>query len=83
MTPPCSTSGLPDEDGLALLETLRQRPERPPVLVLTARDSVEDQVNGLDAGADDYLVKTVRHGRAGGAAQGAAAPPRQRPSASG
>ncbi|MCR5881308.1 response regulator transcription factor [Phenylobacterium sp. J367] len=49
--------GLPDGDGLALLETLRQRPKRPPVLVLTARDSVEDRVNGLDAGADDYLVK--------------------------
>ena len=49
--------GLPDGDGLTLLETLRRRPERPPVLVLTARDSVDDRVSGLDAGADDYLVK--------------------------
>jgi DNA-binding response OmpR family regulator len=49
--------GLPDGDGLTLLAALRRRPERPPVLVLTARDSVDDRVNGLDAGADDYLVK--------------------------
>jgi DNA-binding response OmpR family regulator len=49
--------GLPDGDGLALLADLRRRTEGPPVLVLTARDSVEDRVAGLDAGADDYLVK--------------------------
>jgi DNA-binding response OmpR family regulator len=49
--------GLPDGDGLALLADLRRRAEGPPVLVLTARDSVEDRVAGLDAGADDYLVK--------------------------
>jgi DNA-binding response OmpR family regulator len=49
--------GLPDGDGLRLLTDLRRRPETPPVLVLTARDTVEDKVAGLDAGADDYLVK--------------------------
>ncbi|HZZ68917.1 MAG TPA: response regulator [Phenylobacterium sp.] len=49
--------GLPDGDGLGLLAALRRKPEAPPVLVLTARDTVEDRVAGLDAGADDYLVK--------------------------
>ena len=49
--------GLPDGDGLRLLAELRHRGDRPPVLVLTARDTVEDRVAGLDAGADDYLVK--------------------------
>jgi DNA-binding response OmpR family regulator len=49
--------GLPDGDGLGLLADLRRRPETPPVLVLTARDTVEDRVAGLDAGADDYLIK--------------------------
>jgi DNA-binding response OmpR family regulator len=49
--------GLPDGDGLSLLAELRRRPESPPVLVLTARDTVEDRVAGLDAGADDYLIK--------------------------
>src|ERR1700748_517331 len=49
--------GLPDGDGLNLLKALNRRPDKPPVLVLTARDTVEDQVAGLDAGADDYLVK--------------------------
>ncbi len=49
--------GLPDRDGMSLLADLGRKPERPPVLVLTARDAVEDRVAGLDAGADDYLVK--------------------------
>lgn len=49
--------GLPDGDGLRLLAGLRGKPETPPVLVLTARDTVEDRVAGLDAGADDYLIK--------------------------
>jgi DNA-binding response OmpR family regulator len=48
---------LPDGDGLKLLAELRPAPSRIPVLVLTARDAVEDRVRGLDAGADDYLVK--------------------------
>src|SRR3954462_11378213 len=49
--------GLPDGDGLALLAGLRRRGSAVPVLVLTARDAVEDRVAGLDTGADDYLVK--------------------------
>lgn len=49
--------GLPDGDGLELLARLRSSGSQIPCLVLTARDAVEDRVNGLDAGADDYLVK--------------------------
>jgi len=49
--------GLPDGDGLSLLGDLRTRGNQTPVLVLTARDAVEDRVRGLDTGADDYLVK--------------------------
>ena len=49
--------GLPDQDGLALLRSIRGRSDSTPVLVLTARDGVSDRVNGLRAGADDYLVK--------------------------
>ncbi|MBA2409938.1 MAG: response regulator [Gammaproteobacteria bacterium] len=49
--------GLPDGDGLALLAGLRRRGSELPVLILTARDAIEDRVAGLDGGADDYLVK--------------------------
>ena len=49
--------GLPDGDGLTLLADLQSSRNRVPVLVLTARDAVQDRVSGLDAGADDYLVK--------------------------
>jgi DNA-binding response OmpR family regulator len=49
--------GLPDEDGLVCLKRLRQRGSNVPVLILTARGSVADRVDGLRAGADDYLVK--------------------------
>lgn len=49
--------GLPRKDGFAVLSALRSRKERVPVLILTARDAVADRVKGLDAGADDYLVK--------------------------
>lgn len=49
--------GLPRIDGIAVLETLRQQGNRIPVLILTARDAVADRVKGLNAGADDYLVK--------------------------
>ena len=48
---------LPGRDGLEILRALRQRRMETPVLVLTARDSLADRVTGLDAGADDYLVK--------------------------
>ena len=48
---------LPGRDGLEILRALRQRRMETPVLVLTARDSLQDRVTGLDAGADDYLVK--------------------------
>jgi len=48
---------LPGRSGLEILRTLRQRHIETPVLILTARDSVEDRVLGLDLGADDYLVK--------------------------
>jgi two-component system, OmpR family, copper resistance phosphate regulon response regulator CusR len=48
---------LPGRDGIEILATLRQRGVHTPVLILTARDAVEDRVLGLDSGADDYLVK--------------------------
>src|SRR6476646_8197424 len=48
---------LPGIDGLTVCRELRLRGDRTPVLMLTARDGIEDRVDGLDAGADDYLVK--------------------------
>jgi len=48
---------LPGRDGLHVLKTLRQQGFETPVLVLTARDTLDDRVKGLDTGADDYLVK--------------------------
>jgi len=48
---------LPGRSGLEILQTLRQRRIEAPVLILTARDGVDDRVLGLDLGADDYLVK--------------------------
>lgn len=48
---------LPDGDGLSLLPALRRHSPDTPVIVLTARDQVTDRIRGLDAGADDYLVK--------------------------
>jgi len=48
---------LPGRDGFEILSTLRQQGQRIPVLLLTAKDRVEDRVHGLDQGADDYLVK--------------------------
>jgi len=49
--------GLPQKDGLAVLKTMRERGNVIPVLITTARDAVADRVAGLDAGADDYLIK--------------------------
>ncbi|MDQ2780241.1 MAG: response regulator, partial [Pseudomonadota bacterium] len=48
---------LPDVDGWRILQSIRQAGQRTPVLFLTARDSVDDRVKGLELGADDYLVK--------------------------
>src|SRR5690606_14249449 len=48
---------LPDIDGWRIIQSLREAGKRTPVLFLTARDSVEDRVKGLELGADDYLVK--------------------------
>ncbi|MFT5838498.1 MAG: two-component system OmpR family response regulator [Flavobacteriales bacterium] len=49
--------GLPDMDGLTLLKNIRQMKVNMPVLILTARDSTEDKIKGLDQGADDYISK--------------------------
>lgn len=49
--------GLPDGDGLELVKHIRQRGDGLPILILTARDGVEDRVKGLNAGADDYVLK--------------------------
>lgn len=49
--------GLPRRDGLEVLRHIRARQRHLPVLILTARDTVDDRIRGLDAGADDYLVK--------------------------
>src|SRR5918999_4906151 len=49
--------GLPDIDGLEVCRRLRGSGSRVPVLMLTARDAIADRIDGLDAGADDYLVK--------------------------
>ena len=51
--------GLPDGDGLAVLTATRQIGKGLPILILTARDAVEDRVAGLNAGADDYLTKPL------------------------
>jgi DNA-binding response OmpR family regulator len=52
--------GLPGLDGHQVLETVRRRGERMPVIVLTARDGVDDTVRGLEEGADDYMTKPFR-----------------------
>ena len=53
--------GLPDIDGLDVLRQLRNQKSSMPVIILTARDSIESKVKGLDYGADDYLVKPFAH----------------------
>lgn len=53
--------GLPDGDGLNLLRAIRRAADATPVLILTARGTVEERIAGLDAGADDYLVKPFHH----------------------
>ncbi len=49
--------GLPGMDGMAALRTLRQHDKKIPVIIISARDAIDDRINGLDDGADDYLVK--------------------------
>jgi two-component system, OmpR family, response regulator len=50
---------LPDGDGLDAIRTLRARRSSVPILIMTARGSIDDRVRGLDAGADDYLIKPI------------------------
>lgn len=52
--------GLPDQDGLTVLEALRGQGERLPIIVLTARDDIHAKVAGLEGGADDYITKPFR-----------------------
>ena len=52
--------GLPGQDGLSVLKHIRQGRNNTPVILITARDAVEDRINGLDLGADDYLVKPFK-----------------------
>lgn len=51
--------GLPKLDGMSVLKQLRQRQDKTPVLILTARSGIDDRVDALDLGADDYLVKPI------------------------
>jgi DNA-binding response OmpR family regulator len=53
--------GLPDGDGLELVRASRRGGVKTPILVLTARGAIDDRIAGLDAGADDYLVKPFNH----------------------
>jgi two-component system response regulator TctD len=82
--------GLPDIDGFTVLAELRRRGEKVPVLMLTARDALDDRVRGLDLGADDYLrkpfepqelearVRALGRRRGGGLAVGGVRPGAQR-----
>ena len=52
--------GLPNMNGIVVLKRLRARKQRTSVIILTARDSLEDRITGLDFGADDYLIKPIK-----------------------
>jgi two-component system, OmpR family, response regulator len=52
--------GLPEMDGLTVLKRLRARKQETSVIILTARDGLEDRIAGLDLGADDYLIKPIK-----------------------
>ncbi|MDB5694792.1 MAG: two component transcriptional regulator, winged helix family [Sphingomonas bacterium] len=54
--------GLPERDGIEVLRTIRSSNDAVPVLIVTARDAVEDRIAGLDGGADDYIVKPFEMG---------------------
>src|SRR5271170_7357633 len=49
--------GLPERDGLEVLRELRSRGDATPVIIVTARDDIQNRIAGLDAGADDYIIK--------------------------
>ena len=49
--------GLPKKDGFDVLKSIRSKNNQTPVVIMTARDAIEDRVNGLDSGADDYVLK--------------------------
>lgn len=49
--------GLPKLSGMSLLQTIRQSNDKTPIIILTARESIDDRIKGLDAGADDYITK--------------------------
>ncbi len=53
--------GLPDGDGISFIRQLRRNKFEQPILIITARTAIEDRIKGLDAGADDYLVKPFNH----------------------
>ncbi len=53
--------GLPDGDGIELIKSIRASGKTVPIIVVSARDTIEDRVAGLDAGADDYLTKPFNH----------------------
>ena len=53
--------GLPDGDGLVAIRELRGQGVRAPVLVITARGTIDDRISGLDSGADDYMIKPFNH----------------------
>ena len=65
--------GLPGKNGLELLREMRAAGNQTPVLILTARGTLEERVAGLNSGSDDYLAKPFRVCRAGGENQGAGA----------
>ena len=54
--------GLPDDDGMRILQNARGRGDGTPILILTARDGLEDRIKGLNSGADDYLLKPFAMG---------------------
>ena len=70
---------MPGVSGLDVVQEVRRRGSKVPVLLLTARDTTEDRVEGLDGGADDYLVKPFEFARAARPDPGAAAAAAGRP----
>ena len=70
--------GLPLTDGREVLRRIRGLGRKLPVIIVTARDGVDDRIDGLDLGADDYLVKPFEIRRIAGAHARGPSPPRQR-----